>query len=150
MSEHILKSHNKTLLLYHAVFPVKYRRKVVTESVAQTLKETCVEMGQRYEMNFVEIGTDEDHVHFLIQTVPGVMPSNMVRKIKSISAKRIFERHPEVKRFLWGGNFWTSGYYLNTVGKHGNEEVIRQYVQKQGKTYQLIHRGQLTLFEGQP
>ena len=97
-------------------------------------------------MHFVEIGTDEDHVHFLIQTVPTMPPSGMVGKIKSITAREIFQKHPEVKRVLWGGNFWTSGFYLNTVGQYANEQVIRKYVQDQGKTYHQLHRDQLTLF----
>ena len=97
----------------------------------------------------MEIGTDEDHVHFLIQTVPTVQPSEMVIIIKSLTAKQIFLKQPEVKEMLWGGNFWTSGYYLNTVGISGNEAVIKNYVQNQGKNYQLIYRGQLTLFEEQ-
>ena len=146
-TEHILKPHNKTLLLYHAVFPVRYRRKAITKEVARTIKETCLEVQGRYEVWFIEIGTDEDHVHFLIQTVPVTRPSSMVQMIKSITAREIFKKNPEVKKILWGGKFWTSGYYLNTVGKHGNEEIIRNYVQNQGKTYQKIHRNEPTLFD---
>ena len=48
---------------------------------------------------------------------------------------------------LWGGKFWTSGFYLNTVGQYGNEKVIKEYVKAQGKNYKQIHRGQLKLFE---
>jgi len=147
VSEHILKRHNKTLLLYHIVCPAKYRRKVFTEEVGNTLKDVCVGIGERYEVNFVEIGTDEDHVHFLIQSVPVMSPKAIVQIIKSITAKEIFRIHPEVKKKLWGGNFWTSGYYANTVGQYGNEKVIKEYVRKQGRTYHQIHRGQLTLFD---
>ncbi len=148
MSEHIYKSHNKTLLLYHLVFPAKYRRKVFSEGVEKTLKEICLGMIVGYEIHFLEIGTDEDHVHFLIQSVPTVSVTSMVTKIKSITAREIFRRNPEVKRMLWGGNFWTSGYYANTVGQYGNEMVIRNYVKNQGKQYKQWHRDQLTLFEG--
>ena len=66
---------------------------------------------------------------------------------KSITARELFARRPEVKKQLWGGKFWTSGYYLNTVGKFGNEEVIRNYVKNQGKIYKQIYRGQLQMFE---
>ena len=61
MSEHIHKSHNKTVLLYHMVFPSKYRRKVFSKEIEKTLIETCIEISERYEINFVEIGNDEDH-----------------------------------------------------------------------------------------
>ena len=150
MSEHILKRHNKTLLLFHLVCPVKYRRKVFTESVERTLRETCLEISERYEIHFVEIGTDEDHAHFLIQTVPMMMPTRFVQTTKSIIAKEIFRLHPEVKQMLWGGKFWTSGYYLNTVGQFANEAIIKKYVKNQGKTYNQIYRGQLTFFEDLP
>jgi len=147
MSEHILKRHNKTLLLYHMVCPAKYRKKVFTEEVEYILKEVCIGIGERHEMHFVEIGADEDHVHFLIQSVPILSPQRIVQIVKSITAKEIFRLHPEVKKKLWGGKFWTSGYYANTVGQYGNEKVIKEYVRKQGRTYHQIHRGQLTLFD---
>ena len=150
MSEHIVKRHNKTLLLFHLVCPVKYRRKVFTETVELTLKETCLEISERYEIHFVEIGSDEDHVHFLIQTVPMMLPTRFVQTTKSITAKEIFRVHPEVKQMLWGGKFWTSGYYLNTVGQYANEEIIKNYVKNQGKKYNQIYRGQLTFFEDLP
>lgn len=149
-SEHIYKRHNKTLILYHLVCPAKYRRKVFSEAVTQTLTETCIAISRRYEIHFVEIGTDEDHVHFLVQSVPMMLPSKMVQTTKSITAKEIFKRNPKVKKMLWGGQFWTSGYYLNTVGRYGNEKTIADYVKEQGKTYNRIYRGQLTLFEGIP
>ena len=148
MSEHVNKRHNKTLLLYHLVCPAKYRRKVFTKDVEQTLKTICLALSQRFEIHFVEIGADEDHVHFLIQSVPMMLPSRMVRIIKSVSAKEIFKQHPEVKTMLWGGQFWTSGYYLNTVGLHSNESVILRYVQEQGKSYKQIYKNQPTLFDG--
>ena len=147
MSEHILKRHNKTLLLYHVVCPAKYRRKVFTEEVENTLKEVCMGIGERHEMHFVEIGADEDHVHFLIQSVPVLSPHRIVQIVKSSTAKEVFRLHPEVKQKLWGGKFWTSGYYANTVGQYGNEKVIKEYVRKQGRIYHQIHRGQLTLFD---
>ena len=90
MDEHLHKRHNKTLLLYHLVFPVKYRRKVISVSVSQTIKETCIEISDRFEINFIEIGTDEDHVHFLLQSVPTMPPGRIVQIIKSITAREIY------------------------------------------------------------
>ena len=143
---HIIKSHNKNLLLYHIVCPSKYRRKVFTTKVEETMKEICEGISQRYEIAFVEIGSDEDHVHFLVQSVPTYSPKKVVQTIKSITAIQIFKHHPEVKEKLWGGKFWTSGYYVNTVGQYANVDLIKEYVQKQGKNYKQIYRGQLSLF----
>ncbi|MFH1962671.1 MAG: IS200/IS605 family transposase [bacterium] len=147
MSEHIYKRHNKSLLLYHIVCPAKYRRKVFTGKVAETLKDVCIGIDERYEIHFVEIGVDEEHVHFLVQSVPVLSPRDIVQTIKSITGKEIFKRHPEVKKLLWGSNFWTSGYYVNTVGRYGNEEAIANYVKSQGRQYQQIYRNQLELFD---
>ena len=113
------------------MFPAKYRRKVFSEAVSVTMKEICAGIAERYEIQFLEIGMDEDHIHFLLQTgppggVPTMSVSQIVTTIKSITAKQIFAQHPEVKKLLWGGKFWTSGYYANTVGQYASEEVIRK------------------------
>ena len=134
--------------MYHVVCPAKYRRDVFSEEVKKTLKEVCIEISRRYEINYLEIGTDEDHVHFLIQSVPMMLPKKIVQITKSITGREIFKNHPEVKKKLWGGSFWTSGYYMNTVGQYGNEQVIRKYVANQGKKYQKIYQGQAELFDG--
>ena len=143
MSEHKLKSHNKTVLLYHLVFPAKYRRRVFSKEVERTLIKICLEISERFEINFLEIGNDEDHVHFLVQGIPKMPVSRIVQVIKSITAREIFAKHKEVKKLLWGGNLWTSGFYANTVGQYASEEAIREYVKNQGKEYHKVHSGQL-------
>ena len=100
----------------------------------------CLEIGMRYDYEFLEIGIDENHVHFLIQTFPNIQIFRMVQTIKSLTAREMFKHHPEVKKFLWGGQFWTDGYYLNTVGQYGNLKMIENYVKKQGKKdYKQLH-----------
>ena len=148
MSEFIHKSHNVTVLLYHFVCPAKYRRVIFSESVDQSIKEVCLEISKRYEIIFIEIGTDKDHVHFLIQSIPMMSPTLIIQTVKSITAKEIFKLHPEVKKKLWGGEFWTKGFYVKTVGRHGNENTIQAYVKAQGteKEYKQIHQQQLVLF----
>jgi putative transposase len=148
MSEFIHKSHNVSVLLYHIVCPAKYRRVVINDSVDKTIQETCEEISKRYEIKFLEIGTEGDHVHFLIQSIPTYSPSKIVTTIKGILSRKIFEIHPEVKKQLWGGEFWSDGYFVSTVSKYGNEEVISNYVKLQGteKGYKQIHRRQLELF----
>jgi len=106
-----------------------------------------LEISDRYEINFLEIGNDLDHVHFLIQSVPTLTVSRIVTIIKSLTAREIFAKHKEVKKILWGGNLWTSGFYVNTVGQFSNTEVIKKYIQNQGKyeEYVKLHQGQLNL-----
>lgn len=150
MSEHIHKRHNKNLLLYHLVCPIKYRRSVLSDEVEKSLVEVCKNIESRFEIKFIEIGADENHVHFLIQSVPMMSVKEIAQTVKSITAKELFRLHPEVKNQLWGGQFWTSGYYVNTVGQYANEETIQRYINEQGneKTeYKKFHKGQLSLFE---
>ena len=150
MSENIHKSHNVSNLMYHFVFPAKDRRVVISDAVDQVIKDTCLEISKRYEIYFLEIGTDKDHAHFLIQSVPKYSPSQIARIVKSITAREVFAQCPEVKKKLWGGEFWTDGFYVATVSEHGNETVIANYVKNQGDEYKKIYRadnieGQMTI-----
>src|SRR5713226_2130684 len=98
MSQLVRKRHNVSILLYHIVCPAKYRRIVFSEEVDEALKAVCLDIAKRYEMVFLEIGTDRDHVHFLIQSVPSYSPTKIVRIIKSLTAREIFARVPNVKK----------------------------------------------------
>ena len=134
--------------MYHIVCVAKYRRVVFNPAVDKQLKETCLEIAKRYEITFLEIGCDKDHVHFLVQSVPLYSPKRVVQLIKSITAREIFRRCPEVKKQLWGGEFWTDGYFVSTVGQHSTESVIKQYIQNQGSEsqYEQLYEEQLNLF----
>ena len=148
-SKYIHKSHNVSVLIYHFVCPAKYRQVVFSQEVDNTLKEVCIEISKRYEIHFLEIGTDTNHIHFLVQSVPTYSATKIVTIIKSIIAREIFKSHREVKEKLWGGEFWSDGYYVNTVSKFGDEDTISKYVKEQGieKEYKVQHKvNQLALF----
>lgn len=147
MSEFKRLSHNASVLLYHYVCPAKYRRVIFDSSVDDVLVQTCEEISKRYDINILEIGTDGDHVYFLIQSIPSLAPTEIVRTIKSITAKEIYRLCPYVKQKLWGGNIWSAGYFVSTVGRYKNEEQIKNYVRSQGKSYTLLHRGHLKIFD---
>jgi putative transposase len=151
VSEYVHKSHNVSVLIYHLVCPAKYRRVVFDAEVDLVIRDICLEIEQRYEIKFLEIGTDKDHVHFLIQSVPTYSPTKIAQTIKSITAREVFSRVPSVKKKLWGGEFWTKGYFINTVGHKGNEDSVTDYVRNQGleKEYKRIHKddGQTSFFE---
>jgi putative transposase len=121
MSEHIHKAHNVSALLYHLVCPTKYRRAVITDAITDevdaVLQQVCFDISNRYEVTFLEIGADQYHVHFLVQSVPSYSPTKIVTLIKSITAREVFRRVPSVRAQLWGGAFWSSGYDLTTVGR---------------------------------
>ncbi len=141
MSKYISKSHHKSMLLYHLVCTVKYRRDVLTKEVTNTLVNVCMEISERSDIEFIEIGTDVNHVHFLIQTTPSYSVSQYVKLIKVKTANIIFKMNPEVKRKLWGGEFWSDGYWIVSVSKNGTEKSIREYVKNQGKDkYESLYK----------
>jgi putative transposase len=136
-SVYIHKSHNVSLLLYHFVCPSKYRKVVFSKELDTTIKEICKEISKRYQ------------IHFLLQSVPSYSPTKIITTIKSLTAREIFRIHPEVEEKLWGGEFWSDGYFVNTVSRHGDEATISKYVKEQGKEkeYKVFYKSdQLALF----
>lgn len=142
MSEYIHKSHNVSVLIYHLVCPAKYRRVVFDVEVDLVIRDVCLEISQRFEIKFLEIGVDKDHVHFLIQSSPTYSPTKIAQTVKSITAREVFIRVPSVKKKLWGGEFWTKEYFINTVGHKGNEDAVTDHVRNQGQEndYKRLHK----------
>ncbi len=141
MSKLISKSHNKTTLMYHLVCAVKYRRDVLTKTVTDTIVGVCMEISEKYGIEFIEIGTDVNHIHYLIQTQPKYSPTQLVTMIKSLTARMVFKINPEVKKKLWGGEFWSDGYWMVTVSQNQSESAIREYVKNQGNgNYKTAHK----------
>ncbi len=114
----------------------------MSRSVDAILRETCLEIELRYEIRFLEIGLDGDHAHFLMQSVPTYSPTKIARTVKSLIAREVFSKDSGVKDLLWGGEFWGKGFFMNTVGQHGSESVIAEYVRMQGDEshYECLHK----------
>ena len=140
MSKYIKGKHHVSVIMYHIVCPTKFRRTVISEEIEKSIKQVCMEMQDVYDFKFLEIGCDKDHVHFLVQSVPKLSPSQIARTIKSITAKKVRELHPEVKEEYWKKQFWTEGYFIATVGRDADEKTIANYVRNQGDDdYKIIH-----------
>lgn len=118
---------------YHIVFPVKYRKALLSDGVTKALKEISKELEERYELDIDQIGCDSDHIHLLVSFHPKYSAGQFVRLYKSITARQVFLKFPEIKKDLWGGEFWTDGYYVATVGERGNWSIVQNYVKNQGK-----------------
>lgn len=118
---------------YHMVLCIKYRRKMLLDpSRISQLKEIFCEIQKRYCFEIDAIGTDGDHVHVFVGAAPKYAPSRVMQILKSISAKQMFKTFPEIKKELWGGEFWSDGGYIGTVGEGVTAELIRDYIEKQG------------------
>jgi len=128
---------------YHLVLPVKYRKALLYKEVEEELKRIAEEIGGRYEIEFERIGCDKDHVHILCSFHPKYSIGEVVRKFKSITARELFTKFPWLRKELWGGELWSDGYYVATVGERGNWAVVERYVKGQGQNIQEV---QLRLF----
>ena len=113
-------SHCAYTIRYHMVFCIKYRKKLLYDTDRiEFFKEICTEIGKRYWFEFDALGTDGDHVHVFVGAAPRYAPSNVMQIIKSITAKNIFKKYPDIRKQLWGGEFWSDGGYIATVGDGG-------------------------------
>jgi putative transposase len=130
---------------YHIVFPVKYRKALLDSEVTNIIQETAVGIAERYSIEMEAIGCGKDHIHVLCGAHPKVALGKIVQIFKSITAREIFRRKPSVRKELWGGEFWTDGYYVATVGERANWDTVAKYVAKQGKPRTDLR--QLKLFD---
>jgi putative transposase len=121
-------SHAVYDLKYHLVWIPKYRKMVLRGDLAKRLKVVFQEIAERYEFEIDTMEVQGDHVHLFLSAPPRYSPARVVQIMKSISAKIIFEEFPEVRKQLWGGEFWSDGYFVRSVGDKVTSEVIRRYI----------------------
>ena len=124
-------SHAVYDLKYHMVWVPKYRKMILGGELAKRLKMSFEEISERYEFEIDTMEVKDDHVHLFLSAPPWYSPAKIVQIIKSISAKMVFKQFPEVKKELWGGEFWSDGYFVRSVGDKVTSEVIRRYIKYQ-------------------
>ena len=126
-------AHNAYDAHYHLVFPVKYRKALLTNDIPLAIVSIAQDIALRYDIEFERLGTDGDHIHLLCSFPPKYGGSDIVRIFKSITARELFKRFPALKKELWGGQFWSDGFYLATVSERGDWKTVERYVANQGK-----------------
>ena len=113
---------------YHLVWAPKYRKLVLKSEVKEFVKELFEEILDARDCEVMEMEIAEDHVHIFTSIPPKYSIGNIVRVLKSVSAKEVFRRYPEAKRELWGGEFWEDGYFVRTVGDKITSDTIKNYI----------------------
>ena len=128
-------AHEVFKIKYHIVFCIKYRKDLfLDERYVSTVKQVCKDIENRFYLLFETMGFDENHVHFLIESLTtNYSPAKIFQFVKSISAREMFKRHPEIKKELYHGEFWSDGGYVGTVGEGTNADIIRGYIKRQGR-----------------
>jgi putative transposase len=123
--------HSVHSIQFHYVCCVKYRRKVLTKEVSEYLKEVNQSVAEKFDIEIMEQETDSDHIHILFRSKPQIQVSKFINSLKSVSARLIFRKFPEIKTKLWRNHFWSPSYFLASVGEVKLEDVKR-YVENQG------------------
>ncbi len=136
--------HNAYETHYHIVFPLKYRKALLHDDVPLAIGRIAEEIALRYDIEFEKLGYDQDHIHILANFPPKYSGSEIVRIFKSITARELFKQFPLLKKDLWGGEFWSDGFYFATVSERGDWKAVERYVANQGKT--MAELRQVSLF----
>jgi putative transposase len=118
-------------LKYHMAWVSKYRKMILRGELAKGIKTSFQGICERYGFDIDTMEVKDDHVHLFLSAPPRYSPARIVQIIKSISAKIVFEEFPEVKKQLWGGEFWSDGYFVRSVGDKVTSEVIHRYIKYQ-------------------
>ncbi len=127
--------HDRTTVYnigYHIVWSVKYRRQILTEAIEESLKKILRDIAEEKGFTLKEIECDKDHVHIFVTAKPKFSPSYLYKMLKGISARKLFLKHPELRKKLWGKHLWNPSTYIETIG-HISEETVRKYIQDQKK-----------------
>jgi putative transposase len=125
-------SHSVYKIRYHMVTAVKYRKTLLNSEIEECIKETLQGISKRYEIIIDEVGFDQNHIHIFCGAPPRMAPLRVISIIKSLTARKIFARFPNLKeQELWGGKFWSDGKYIGTVGEATSEKTIRKYIRNQ-------------------
>jgi len=128
---------------YHLVWSPKYRKHILKGALAARVEQMFTEIAEAYDITIDEMEVSPDHVHLFCSFPPRYSIAQVVGMFKSLSGRAVFREFPQVKRQLWGGEFWEDGYFARTVGDKVTAEMIRKYIQRQREAQDA----QLDLFD---
>ena len=116
---------------YHVVWCVKYRRKIITPQIENSLFVILTKLAADSGFTIAEFNTDLDHVHLLLECSPQHYIPNIIKGLKGVSARLLMKKYGDnLRKKLWGGHLWNPSYFVATVSEQ-TEEQIRRYIQSQ-------------------
>lgn len=125
-------NHSVFALNYHLILVVKYRRKVIDDSISCRLQEIFENIQSNYNITLVEWNHDQDHIHVLFSAHPNSEITKFLNAYKSASSRLIKKEYPMIKKHLWKEFFWSRSFCLISTGGV-SIDVIRQYIESQGE-----------------
>ena len=114
---------------YHVVWCPKYRRSVLTGTVAESLSVLLSEVCEENNWKILNLEIQPDHIHLFVSIPPSKSVSEAVKRLKGTTARKLFLKHPELKKQLWDGHLWSPTYYVGTAG-NVSAETIRRYIER--------------------
>ena len=134
-------------LKYHLVWIPKYRKDILDKEVSEYLKAAFNKVAEEYDFRIDTMEVMEDHVHIFIEVPPRYSPARVVQVMKSISAREVFSKFPDLRKQLWAGELWNDGYFVRSVGDKVTADIIRKYIEYQAHEDESV---QLNMFDNSP
>ena len=134
-------------LKYHLVWIPKYRKHILDKEISGCIKDTFEKIAEEYEFRIDTMGVMEDHVHVFVEVPPRYSPARVVQVMKSISAREVFKKFPDLRKQLWAGELWNDGYFVRSVGDKVTADIIRKYIEYQAHENDPM---QLNMFDNSP
>ena len=131
---YICDSHRKFSIKYHIIFVCKYRKQLLArQEIGEFMKLEMNRISKNSDFKIEAIEIDKDHIHLLIDSIPNISATQIVRKLKQESTVSIWKQFPQLlKNHFWKERtFWTDGYFVSTTGQ-ASEETVRRYIENQG------------------
>lgn len=124
-------NHAKFLILYHLIFVVKYRKKLL-EKYGADVKQGMLEIAERSDFDILEMEVDKDHIHLMVESEPELSPLQIIRRLKQETTVKLWNLHPELNKEFWREQtFWSDGYFCCSIG-NASIETVRKYIESQG------------------
>ena len=134
-------------LKYHLVWIPKYRKQILDKEISDYIKVIFNMIAEEYEFRIDTMEVVEDHVHVFVEVPPRYSPARVIQIMKSISAREVFMKYPDLRKQLWAGELWNDGYFVRSVGDKVTADIIRKYIEYQAHEDDSM---QLNMFDNSP
>jgi putative transposase len=138
-------AHTVYRLAYHFVWIPKYRLKILGGATGERLKEMIREICAAHEWVVEALEVMEDHVHLFVSCPPRWAPAEVMNRLKSLTARALFDEFPRLRQAQWGGQLWADGYYVASSGERVTSDLVQRYIRYQKAEAQSPR--QLSLFD---
>jgi putative transposase len=125
-------AHTVYDIKYHLVWITKYRKPVLRGEIAKRLRELVRQTCATLDVYIVSGHVATDHVHLLVSVPPTISVSELMKRVKGRSSRRMLEEFGELSRQFWGRHLWARGYFAASSG-NVTDDVIKEYIASQGQ-----------------